>query len=86
MFLMTVVMQVDDWLADDDAAVRENTRVVHEMGESFDAMAVQMESMQAAQEKANEAEQAADAALVDILRNISEALEAQAGSVKDNKK
>jgi len=86
MFLLTVAMQVDGWIADDDAAVRANTRAVHEMSESFDAMAVQIERMQAIQEKASEAEQAADAALVAILRDISETLEAQVEPVKGNKK
>lgn len=86
MLLLAMAMQVDSWLADGDAAVRENTRAIHEMSESFDAMAVQVEGMQATQEKANEAEQTADAALVDILRDIAETLEALAEPAESDEK
>lgn len=86
MFLLTVAMQAEDRLSDDDEAVRANTRAINEMRDSFDAMAVQIERMQATQEKANEAEQAADAALVDILRDIAETLETQTEPVESEKK
>lgn len=86
MFLMTVAMQIEDRLSDDDAVVRDNTREINEMRDSFGTMAVQIERMQATQEKTNEAEQAADAAIVDILRDISETLEAQTQSVKNDEK
>ena len=83
MFLITVAMQIEDLVSDDDSAVHENTRAIHEMRESFDEMATQMERMQSSQDAANEAEQATDAAIVDILRDIANTLEAQSTPAAD---
>jgi hypothetical protein len=80
MFLLAVAMNIEDWVSDDDAALRENTRAVQEMRQSFDEMTEQMQRMQSSQEAGDEAERAADAAIIDLLRDISETLEAQSAS------
>lgn len=80
MFLMTVAMQIEDHLSDDDEIIRENTVAIHEMRESFDEMAVQIRRMQEQQARDSEAEQAADAAIVEILGGIADTLRAQSDS------
>lgn len=80
MFLMTVAMQIEDRLSDDDEVIRENTVAIHEMRESFDEMAVQIRRMQEQQARDSEAEQAADAAIVEILGGIADTLRAQSDS------
>jgi len=80
MFLMTVAMQIEERLSDNDQAIRENSAAIHEMRESFDQMAVQIRRMQEQQAGDSEAEQAADAAIVEILGGIADTLRMQSDS------
>lgn len=79
MFFMTVALNIEDRLADDDAAVRENTKAVLQIRQSFDEMAVQVQRMNEMQEAATEQDRAADAAIADLLREIANSLADQAG-------
>lgn len=54
MFFMAVALNIEDRLADDDAAVRKNTESVLQMQQSFDEMAAQLQHMNELQEAATE--------------------------------
>lgn len=77
MFFLTIAMQLEERFTDGDAAVRANTEALVEMRNSFDAMASQLETMQTTQEADNERQDAADAEIVDILRDIAKTLSDQ---------
>lgn len=80
MFFMTVVLNIEDRLADEDAVARENTEAVLQMRQSFDEMSRQVQRMNEMQEAATEQDRAADAAIADLLREIANSLIDQAGS------
>ena len=71
MFFMTVALNIEDRLADDDAAVPKNTEAVLQMQRSFDEMAAQLQHMNEIQEAATEQDRAADAAIAELLREIA---------------
>ncbi len=71
MFFMTVALNIEDRLADDDDAVRKNTEAVLQMQQSFDEMAAQLQHMNEIQEAATEQGRAADVAIAEILREIA---------------
>ena len=80
MFFMTVALNIEDRLADEDAVARENTEAVLQMRQSFGEMARQVQRMNEMQEAATEQDSAADAAIADLLREIANSLADQAGS------
>ncbi|MFN3723487.1 MAG: hypothetical protein ACK4VZ_10605 [Paracoccaceae bacterium] len=77
MFFLTIALQLEERLTDGDAAVRANTEALVEMRNSFDAMASQLETMQATQEADNERQDAADTEIAGILRDIAKTLSDQ---------
>ncbi|QPH54743.1 hypothetical protein [Pontivivens ytuae] len=82
MFFMTVALNIEDRLVDDDAAVRENAEAVRQMRQSFDEMAAQVQRTNEMQEAATEQDRAADAAVADLLREIANRLSDEAESGK----
>lgn len=85
MFLLAFALQIEERITDKDEAVRANTEAVRELQQSFDGMATQMKRMNDLQESASADEQAADAAIADILREIADSLADQSleGSAPD---
>ena len=77
MFFLTIAVQLEERITDGDAAVRANTEALIEMRNSFDAMASQLETMQATQEADNERQDAADTEIAGILRDIAKTLSDQ---------
>ena len=67
MFLLYVAMLIEGRMTDNDEAFRANTEAVRELQQSFDGMASQMERMRVKAESASAAEQAADAAIAELL-------------------
>lgn len=77
MLLMALALQIEARMTDKDEAVRANTEAVRELQQSFDGMATQMRRMNDIQESASAEEQAADAAIADLLREIANSLSDQ---------
>ncbi len=77
MIFLAIALQLEERLGDGDAAVKANTEALLEMRNSFDAMAVQLESMQTTQEADNERQDAADTEIAGILRDIAKTLSDQ---------
>lgn len=77
MFFLTIALQLEERLIDDDSAVRANTEALVEMRNSFDVMAAQLEAMQESQEVETERQDAADAEIAGILRDIAKTLSDQ---------
>ncbi|MFG6660337.1 hypothetical protein [Sulfitobacter sp. 915] len=77
MLLLALTLQIEERLTDPDESVRSNTEAVRELQQSFDGMAAQMQRMNDLQESASAEEQAADAAIADLLREIADSLEDQ---------
>ncbi len=84
MLFMTMAVNLEDMIVDSDVAIRENTEVVRQMRNSFDEMAAELRRYNESREVADANESAADAAIVDLLGEISDSLRAQtdAGLVK----
>ena len=74
MLLLALALQIEERMTDKDEAVRANTEAVRELQQSFDGMAAQMQRMNDLQESASAEEQAADAAIADLLREIADSL------------
>lgn len=74
MLLLALALQIEERMKDKDEAVRANTEAVRELQQSFDGMAAQMQRMNDLQESASAEEQAADAAIADLLREIADSL------------
>lgn len=77
MFLLALALQIEERLAGRDEAVRANTEAVRELQQSFEGMAAQMRRMNALQDSASAEEQAADATIADLLREIADSLSDQ---------
>ena len=77
MFLLYVAMLIEGRMTDNDEAFRANTEAVRELQQSFDGMASQMERMRVKAESASAAEQAADAAIAELLREMADSLAEQ---------
>jgi len=77
MLLLALALQIEERLTDTDDAVRANTEAVRELQQSFDGMAAQMKRMNDLQESTSAEEQAADAAIADLLREIADSLSDQ---------
>ncbi|MBW3243279.1 hypothetical protein KUV57_11280 [Epibacterium sp. DP7N7-1] len=76
-FLLTMAVAVENFWFDDDKAIKANTEAVQELQQSFDNMASQMELIQEQAKDASVEEQAADAAIVSVLREIADGLAEQ---------
>ena len=74
MLLLALTLQIEERLTDPDEAVRANTEAVRELQQSFDGMAAQMQRRNDLQESASAEEQAADAAIANLLREIADSL------------
>ena len=79
--MLCVYVMFEERLAGGDAAtlantvaIEENTQELEKMRGSFDAIADQLEQMSAAQEDAKDNKMTADAAIAEILREISSTL------------
>lgn len=79
--MLCVYVMFEERLAGGDAAtlantvaIEENTQALEKMRGSFDAIADQLEQMSAAQEDAKDNKMTADAAIAEILREISSTL------------
>jgi hypothetical protein len=59
---------------DNTAAIEENTQAIEQMRGSFDLLADQLTRMHVVQEEADKNERAADVAIIEILREISDTL------------
>lgn len=77
MLLLALALQIEDRMTDKDEAVRANTEAVRELQQSFDGMAAQMQRMNDLQETASAEDLAADAAIANLLREISNNLAEQ---------
>lgn len=77
MLLLALALQIEERMTDKDEAVRANTEAVRELQQSFDGMAAQMQRMNDLQESASAEEQAADAAIAHLLREIADSLTGQ---------
>lgn len=77
MFFLTIALQLEERLTDNDVAVQANTEALIEMRNSFDTMASQLEAMQASQDTDNERQDAADTEIAGILRDIAKTLSDQ---------
>lgn len=77
MFFLTVAVQLEKQLSDNDAPIRANTAALVEMREAFDAIASEMEAMREAQEEDAEHRQDSDTEIANILRDIEGMLAGQ---------
>ncbi len=82
MFMITLVNTLEDWTADEDAALEANTLAIEEMQGALAAMAAEMEEMRAAQAEEAQREAEADEEIADILRGIATALETDRGEAE----
>jgi hypothetical protein len=80
-FLIIIVLQIeertlggDPAILDNTAAIEENTQAIEQMRGSFDLLADQLTRMHVVQEEADKNERAADVAIIEILREISDTL------------
>lgn len=83
MFLLALALQIEERMTDRDEAVRANTEAVRSLQQSFESMATQMERMQIHAVSASEEDQAADAAITDLLREIANNLAEQSDMVRE---
>lgn len=76
-FLIMVADHVQEWVTDDDVAVRENTAEIVQMREALDSMANEFEAIREDQDAEAARESKADAEIAGILRSIADALAAR---------
>lgn len=85
MLLLVLLTQVEErFFSDDGADIRANTKALSDMRESIDTMASEFDEMREAQEAHAERQNAADAQIVEILREISSALSDKADIESDD--
>jgi hypothetical protein len=78
MLFLSMAVLLEERLTDSDAAVRGNTEALVEMRNAFDAMATQLEATKEAQRAETERQDASDAEIASILRDIARTLSHQA--------